>query len=220
MVAFRDLYRNICALLNQKLGTCPKCMASSIVGSGLSWLAVAIVYGMWPDRLARAFTLIVAIAFTALMVTHVVVHMFRAAPVVRVQTASRGGRQKSRREFALAVASSGFSFAAAALVSLPLLPRRADAKSHSSTYALYCVGTGCAAQGKGGSSAIQCINLGLNPSAAYAIACSGGALPPATLTCTNKGCSGTNSATLELISTSCGPIPPGASTLPRGFKCS
>src|SRR5579859_2437744 len=142
MVVLRNLYQSTRALLNRKLGTCPKCMASSIVGSGLSWLALAILYAMWPNRLALAFTLTVAVAFTVLMITHVVVHMFRAAPVVRIHATIRG-EQKSRREFAFAVARSGFGFAAAALVSLPLLPKRAEAARGGGGFATYCVGDGC-----------------------------------------------------------------------------
>jgi len=224
MVVLRNLYQSTRALLNRKLGTCPKCMASSIVGSGLSWLALAILYAMWPNRLALAFTLTVAVAFTVLMITHVVVHMFRVAPAVRVLPLNRRGEldesqvghQKSRREFGVAVARAGLSFATAAVVSLPLLNRRAEAKG-GSTFALYCLGQNCAQQATGGGLPVACVGLGLAYGTHVNIQC--GRTAPTSMICSNSGCT---PLVLELLSssTTCGTATAGVSTLSlKGYKC-
>jgi hypothetical protein len=206
MVILRDLYESARALLNRKLGACPKCMVSSIAGSGLSWFALAILYAMWPNHLALMFGLVVAAAFTVLMITHVVVYMFRAAPIMRNLPENR--QLKSRREFAFAVVRAGFSFAAAAVVSLPFLPKRVEA-ARNATFALYCIGTGCVVQGQGGERDVTCAGLGL-PQSTLTLCVPVRGTPPATLTCTNKSCT----ISLSLIVGTC-----SASTLPRGFKC-
>ena len=110
-------------LLNRKLGTCPKCMAGSIVGSALTWPVVAACYFFHLDPLTLMIGFAVAVAFTVLMLTHVVVHMFRVAPFLRnisIRPTAPAepvsdARQNSRREFAVLVARAGFGFAAAAL---------------------------------------------------------------------------------------------------------
>jgi hypothetical protein len=214
VVVLRDLYKSGRALVKRKLGACPKCMARSIAGSGLSWLAVAILYAMWPNRVALAFGLMAAVAFTVLTIAHVVVHMFRAAPIMRRLPVNRRGgigQQKSRREFALAVARSGFSFAAAALLSVPLLPRRAEAGA-AKTYALYCLGAGCANQSAGGLS-VQCWAQGLRYGSEVSVAC--GRTAPVSIVCTNGGCS----LTLELINGTCGPATATILSL-KGWSCS
>lgn len=211
MVVTGDLHESIRALINRKLGRCPRCMASSIVGSGLSWLALAILYTMWPNRLAVMFGLTVALAFTVLMIAHVVVHMFRAAPVVRNHSASRGRAQESRREFALAVARSGLSFAAAALMTLPLLSSRAEAGPNR-TYALYCLGEGCSTQGNGKGLPVTCLYLGHAAGTRVSVEC--GRTAPKTMTCQRAGCT----LTLELVDSTC-----AAATAPivslKGYKC-
>ena len=220
MVVLRNLYQSTRALLNRKLGACPKCMASSILGSGLSWLALATLYAMWPNRLALSFGLTVAIAFTVLMITHVVVHMFRVAPLVRNLPVNRRGEldaaevghQKSRREFGFAVARAGLSFATAAVVSLPLLNRRAVAGG-GTTYALYCVGKGCSQQG-GGAGASVCfpsfragahVSIPCGRTAAASIACFSGSCVP---------------LVLELVSGTCGAPAQGSTVVSlKGLKC-
>ena len=211
MVILRDLYKSARALLNRKLGACPKFMVNSIVGSGLSWFALAIFYATWQNRWALMFALTVAAAFTVLMIAHVVVYMFRVAPIVRILPENR--QLKSRREFAFAVARAGFSFAAAALVSLPLLPKRAEAaKKASGTFATYCVGTGCAASSNGmGGRSVFCEGLGL-PQSLTLVCVPVSSPPPASLTCSKKSCV----VTFELET---GAPPCSASTFPKGFKC-
>ena len=219
----RDLYQSTRALLNRKLGACPKCMASSIVGSGLSWLALAILYATWPNGLALGFGLTVSMAFTLLMITHVVVHMFRVAPIVRnlplnrrgELDASQIGRDKSRREFGFAVARAGLSFATAAVVSLPLLNRRAEAGPNS-TFALYCLGSGCRQSAQGGGLPVACVGLGLKFGTSVNIPC--GRTAPSDMICSNSGCT---PLVLELMgSGTCGPATAGATTLTlKGYKC-
>ena len=218
MFFVRDLFRSVRAVLYRKIGACPRCMASSIVGSGLSWLALVLLYAVWPNRLALTFGLLAAAAFTVLAITHVVTHMFRAAPILRRRAlnqgkgagASRSGPRRSRREFALAVAQSGFSFAAAAMLSVPLLPRRAEAAA-TRTYALYCVGKGCASQSWGGLS-VQCFDLGLRYGSQVSVPC--GKTAATSLVCIDKGCT----LTLELLNATCGgETAPVLSLL--NFKC-
>jgi hypothetical protein len=210
MAVFRDLYEIVRALLKRKLGACPKCMASSIVGSGLSWLGLAILYAMWPNRLTLTFGLVVAAAFTVLMIAHVVVHMFRVAPVVRNLPENR--QLKSRREFALAVGKAGFSFAAAALVSLPFFPERAEAAKGATTYALYCVGCGCATQAQGVGIGIFCETAGFRAGAQVNVAC--GRTAPTSIVCTSGACS----VVLELLDSTCG-SPTATIVSLKSFKC-
>jgi hypothetical protein len=212
MAVLRDMYESARALLKRKLGACPRCMASSITGGGLSWLALAVLYAMWPNRLALTFGLVVATAFTALAIAHVVVHMFRAAPIVRRLPANGRSEpgQRTRREFALAVAQSGFSFAAAALLSLPLLPKRLEAGG-SKTYALYCLGDGCATTGGSGLT-IQCVNRGLAYGHSVSVQC-GRSGPVSKMLCTNLTCT----VTLELVGNATCGAP--TATILSGFKC-
>ena len=130
MKTLRTGYENTRTLLNQKLGRCPKCMGSSILGSVLSWLAVAGCYMLWPNRIALTLGLIVACAFTILMATHVVVHMMRVAALRRYLATAQPEPTSAeptmpRREFAISVARSGYLFASAALLSLPMFQRAA-----------------------------------------------------------------------------------------------
>ena len=147
-------YEKIRPILNRKLGACPKCMASSIVGTVLSWIMEGSVYALWPNRIALLLGLTVAGFFTVLMTAHVVVHMWRVARLRR-QLGNRTGRQEapevravaesgnSRREFTLSVARSGFAFAAAAVMTLPLLQKRAEAAPGWCLYQVTNVTAGC-----------------------------------------------------------------------------
>jgi hypothetical protein len=212
---FRRLYESTRVLLDRKLGRCPRCMGSSILGCGLSWLAVATLNAMWPNRLAMMFGLATAVAFTALMITHIVVHMFHSAPIVRQLQKNQGSGQ-SRREFALGVAQSGFGFAAAALVTLPLIPKRAQAAG-TRTYATYCVGKGCALAPQGsrsGGIGVLCTNLGFKYGTFVSVAC--GRKAPTNLSCNSHGCD----LQLELVAgnTSCAAATASVVSL-SGFKC-
>jgi hypothetical protein len=212
MAVLRDLYGSACAILKRKLGACPKCMASSIAGGGLSWFALAILYAMWPNRWALTFGLVVAAAFTVLTIAHVVVYMFRAAPILRrlpVNGRSEPG-QRTRREFAFAVARSGLSFAAAAVLSLAFLPKRVEA-GNAKSYALYCLGDGCSTTGGGGIT-IGCVNQGLVYGHSVSVPC-GSTAPAAKLSCSTRGCT----VTLELIGGGTCGAP--TATILSGFKC-
>ena len=120
-----ERHQRVRALLDSKLGACPKCMSGSIAGSALSWFILGICYAAWPNRAVLTLGLAVAAAFTLLMITHAVVHMIRVRLALRRYLAERGDRQpalepvmKSRREFAVVVARSGFAFASAAVLLL------------------------------------------------------------------------------------------------------
>ena len=174
------------ALLNRKLGLCPKCMASSIAGSAASWLVVPLCYAAWPNGAGLA--LAIAVAFTLLAVTHVVVHMFRVGGALRGLTIrSTDGTPlvkplESRREFTLAVARSGLAFAAASFASLSLVPNRAEgAPAPSCTY---CLGEGCR-RGQG-SVGIECVLNGLTFSSKFCVRIRGGC--PDVVICSKSAC--------------------------------
>ena len=140
METLKSWFAGLRGLLDRKLGTCPKCMAGSIAGSALSWPVVAVFSLARVHPVAVMFVFAVATAFTLLTLAHLVVHMFRVAPLLRhVTVNSRPGcgpapspSQSSRREFALLVARAGYGFAAAA-VGMALLPQRAAAGANASS---------------------------------------------------------------------------------------
>jgi len=138
-------------LVRQRLGLCPKCMASSIAGTFASWTLVAALCALFPDRIAITAAVVLASAFTILMLAHWFVHMYRVSGWLRDLSSRRDAENptgpnplRSRREFTFLVARSGAAFAA---VSLGVLsPIRADAAKSgttSGTTCTYCLGGGC-----------------------------------------------------------------------------
>ena len=103
------LASRIRGLLRGKLGRCPKCMRWSILGAIASWIAYIAIP-------LPVETLVVPFFFTALAITHVLVHMFLTVNAVRAferQAEQRRVRlqQLGRHEVAWIACRAGFSFA-------------------------------------------------------------------------------------------------------------
>lgn len=64
-------------LISTKLGVCPKCIRSSIVGSIISWVGFAVLSFISPPPILLNLVIGVAIAFTILMVSHLVAFTIR-----------------------------------------------------------------------------------------------------------------------------------------------
>ncbi|MBI4664658.1 MAG: DUF3624 family protein [Verrucomicrobia bacterium] len=120
------------ALFARKLGRCPMCMRASIIGSALSWIALAIVYFFVPTALLLVISSLVAVSFTVLMLTHICVFMARMGRALRElhgeedRTSLRlapNERAISRWQFMTTIAKGGIAFAFAAL-----LPARGHAQ--------------------------------------------------------------------------------------------
>ena len=213
------LYEGFHALVQRKLGACPKCMVSSIVGSGVSWIAVAGCYVLWPNPIALALGVFVAGAFTALMIAHVVAHMYRAAPIVRYVSFNRKGEveyapeNQSRRQFAVAVAKAGYAFAFAAVASIPVFGGK------TSNVCVYCAGIGCSgpqAIGGGPGVASGCVFSGIGYGSIICRPCPRTGSCLASLICNKPGC---ENLVLEIFGgvISCGPCDPNAVSV--SLKC-
>lgn len=67
----------------RKVGACPKCIRASALGSLFAWIAVAAVTFAGVSALWRSLLVAVALAFTALSLTHVIVFFFRSRSLWR-----------------------------------------------------------------------------------------------------------------------------------------
>jgi len=79
----RQVIAPVKALLQAKLGRCPRCMRWSILGALASWSAYAATASFWPDPGLLVALGIPAVCFTLLMATHVIVYMIRVSVALR-----------------------------------------------------------------------------------------------------------------------------------------
>ena len=67
------------ALLSRKLGRCPTCMRASAWGALTSWAAATALYFAWPIPALLVASLLLATAFTLLLLAHIIVFTVRTA---------------------------------------------------------------------------------------------------------------------------------------------
>ncbi|MBI4506581.1 MAG: DUF3624 family protein [Chloroflexi bacterium] len=83
MAQLRRFPARIRDLLAAKLGRCYRCMRSSAIGTPVSWIVGILLYFLWPDSILSMLALVVALAFTILLLSHLVAYMVRVAAALR-----------------------------------------------------------------------------------------------------------------------------------------
>lgn len=66
------------SLLARKLGRCARCMRLSSAGALTGWVVAGTAFLAWPHPLAVGSSLAIAVAFTALLASHLVAYALRA----------------------------------------------------------------------------------------------------------------------------------------------
>ena len=74
----------------RKLGACPKCIRASALGALVSWLGFTAITAVGLHGATRSLCLVVAVAFTALSLTHFVVFFLRSRTLWRGVLAEHG----------------------------------------------------------------------------------------------------------------------------------
>jgi hypothetical protein len=109
MDALRAVPTRIRTLADAKLGRCPRCIRSAVLGTVLSWAGLAMVGLGWPHPVALLVAGLLAAAFTLLLAGHLIVLSGRVAVALREVERDQpaDGRPeavtRSRREFAATV---------------------------------------------------------------------------------------------------------------------
>lgn len=117
----RTILSGVRVRLAAKLGICPFCVRASIYGALASWIVVAGLGALWPQPVAMALSVIVASAFSLLVVAHIAAHVWRVSSglrqfekAVRTTTPDREFAI-GRREFLGTAAKAGVAFTLIAL---------------------------------------------------------------------------------------------------------
>lgn len=141
-------------LISAKLGRCPRCMRWSVIGSLTGWAVSAIVYFLWPNPILLSLSVLVAVSFTLLMISHIVVFMARVARTLRDHQPGKHdkavlempkGQDVDRRQFMGPVVKAGLSFAVAGFFGSLIFSGRAQAQRRFCLYVVDEVidGGGC-----------------------------------------------------------------------------
>lgn len=105
MKYFQSVLWRVRALFSRKLGVCPFCMRSAGLGTLLAWALYAAGSFAFPHRTVRTILLVAAVAFTTLMLAHIVAYVARVLVHVRgldrrvKRAAPLPGAGLGRREF-------------------------------------------------------------------------------------------------------------------------
>lgn len=107
-MACNGCQKGLKALVNGKLGRCPKCMRWSALGTLLSWVALLCIYFVLPNPYLLGLTLLVATSFTLLWLSHIVALTLRAGSTLKAVRHTEGKPNLSRREFVPALGRLAF----------------------------------------------------------------------------------------------------------------
>ena len=122
-------YSSFRALAAQKLGVCPFCIRAAGLGVTISWAGAIALRIFWPQPLVLAAALVLAVAFSLLLLAHLVAYSVRVARELRDFQEGRlpirppRDYDASRRRFLLRVAQAGVGMLALSLLG----PRAASA---------------------------------------------------------------------------------------------
>jgi hypothetical protein len=113
------------SFITSKLGRCPKCMRSSLLGTLMGWTAAATIYLIWPFPALVGLGVLVAASFTVLLFAHVVAFTSRMMAFWAMMRASAPNEMQdlwpTRRAFLVGVVG-----AALAAFLPPALGQRAE----------------------------------------------------------------------------------------------
>jgi hypothetical protein len=116
----RSLPPRLRTRLSAKLGRCPRCMRSSMLGTLAGWAGVGLITIFWPYSILWIGALVVAGSFSLLLATHLTIFLVRVATVLRQPPARKSSEREvkalGRREFVATLGKAGVAAFGAALV--------------------------------------------------------------------------------------------------------
>jgi hypothetical protein len=138
----RNSFAQLLALLDHKIGRCPRCMKSAFISAAASWFLCIVAFCVWQENHALALLILAPLALTGLWLAHVAAYggrVFAALRAEYIPTPARSGPTggvptSSRRDFFWMIAT-----AAAITVSATVwLPTTSHALGHECGTGKYC----------------------------------------------------------------------------------